>query len=393
MQRPIIVQISAIFYPILAVVGVPANLMTIVILSRGKCGLSKCITRYLVAMAAADLMFIIFNVILFEIKNIYFTHSFLNYTPVCRLNIALGYAAMDCSVWLTVSFTFDRFVAICYQNLRVKYCTEKTAAVAIATVCALNFAKNIPMYFMFERQNIIDNESWFCVVKSSFYSSPVWVAFFWFTIVLTPFTPFVLILLLNALTIRHILSANRVRRGLRGNNNTENHKDPEMESRKKSIMLLLTISGSFILLWLVYVTFDICVQIIDIEYTFTFFDNPLNIMQVTGFMLQSLSSCTNTFIYVAAQTILSSVFVNDTRHSIEKKQQDEHDLEFPVIKRPSVSYKDLRRIIIQIDVTGNRIPIGFDTGTPMSVVPESLYLDRFSDFRLEKSNFELRGYS
>uniref|UniRef100_UPI00398EAD59 FMRFamide receptor-like n=1 Tax=Pristiophorus japonicus TaxID=55135 RepID=UPI00398EAD59 len=261
-------------------------------------------------MATADLMFIIVNVILLEINNIYFTHSFLNYTPVCSLSIALGYAAIDCSVWLTVSFTFDRFVAICYQRLRVKYCTEKTAAVAIATVCALNFAKNIPMYFLFERQKIIDNKSWFCVVKSSFYTSPVWVAFIWFYIVLTPFAPFVLILLLNALTIRHILSANRVRRGLRGNNNTENHKDPEMESRRKSIILLLAISGSFILLWLVNVTYGICVQTIDIEYTFAISDNLLSIMQESGFMLQSLSSCTNTFIYAAAQSKFRKQLIN-----------------------------------------------------------------------------------
>ncbi|XP_067865932.1 uncharacterized protein [Heterodontus francisci] len=45
-----------------------ANLLTIVILSRGKCGLSKCISRYMVAMTTADLLVLIFDVILYEIK-------------------------------------------------------------------------------------------------------------------------------------------------------------------------------------------------------------------------------------------------------------------------------------------------------------------------------------
>ncbi|XP_067865930.1 probable G-protein coupled receptor 139 isoform X1 [Heterodontus francisci] len=68
MDRPILVQIEAVYYPFLAAVGVPANLLTIVILSRGKCGLSKCISRYMVAMTTADLLVLIFDVILYEIK-------------------------------------------------------------------------------------------------------------------------------------------------------------------------------------------------------------------------------------------------------------------------------------------------------------------------------------
>ncbi|XP_067830247.1 probable G-protein coupled receptor 139 [Heptranchias perlo] len=278
-----------------------ANLMTIVILSRGKCGLSKCITRYLVAMAAADLFFIIFDVILNVINNIHFPNSFLNYTPVCSLILILSFASIDCSVWLTVAFTFDRFVAICCQKLRVKYCTEKTAAVVIATVCVLNCLEDIPSYFTFAPQELIDNESWFCTVKSSFYTSPVWVAIHWFDIILTPFAPFVLILLFNALTIRHILMTSRIRRGLRAKNNSENHKDPEMESRRKSIILLLSISGSFILLWFITLTYFICVQIIDFQLMLADYSDPLIIMEQTGYMLQSLSSCTNTFIYAVAQ--------------------------------------------------------------------------------------------
>ncbi|XP_067857679.1 probable G-protein coupled receptor 139 [Heptranchias perlo] len=63
MERPTILRIKDIYYPVLASFGFPANLVTIVILFRGKCGLSKCISIYMVAMATADLLVIIFNVI------------------------------------------------------------------------------------------------------------------------------------------------------------------------------------------------------------------------------------------------------------------------------------------------------------------------------------------
>ncbi|XP_067836645.1 probable G-protein coupled receptor 139 [Heptranchias perlo] len=107
------------------------NLVAIVILSRGKCGLSKCITRYLVGMAAADLLVVITDVLMWRIVEIYFPVSFLTITPVCRLILNLSFAVTAASVWFTVVFTFDRFVAICCQKLKTKYCTEKTAAVVI----------------------------------------------------------------------------------------------------------------------------------------------------------------------------------------------------------------------------------------------------------------------
>uniref|UniRef100_UPI00398F7FE9 probable G-protein coupled receptor 139 n=1 Tax=Pristiophorus japonicus TaxID=55135 RepID=UPI00398F7FE9 len=301
MDRPILAQIEAVYYPILAVFGVPANLFTIVILSRGKCGLSVCISRYLVAMAAADLLVLIFDVILYEIKEIYFPRSFLNYTLICSLNSSLAFAAIECSVWLTVAFTFDRFIAICYHKLRVKYCTEKTAAVIITTVCGLGLLVNIPLYFANDFGEIVDNIQWFCVVKSTFYTVPIWKAYCWFHVILTPFAPFVLIALLNALTIRHIVQASRVRRGLRGSKTGESHNDPEMENRRKSIILLLTISGSFILLWMVTSLYEICVQITDTQLFRTDYADPFTIMEHSGYMLQRLSSCTNTVIYAVGQ--------------------------------------------------------------------------------------------
>ncbi|GCB65894.1 hypothetical protein scyTo_0010026 [Scyliorhinus torazame] len=47
MGKVVILLVKDIYYPILAAFGLPANLMTIVILSRGNCGLSKCITAYM----------------------------------------------------------------------------------------------------------------------------------------------------------------------------------------------------------------------------------------------------------------------------------------------------------------------------------------------------------
>uniref|UniRef100_UPI00398E9B50 probable G-protein coupled receptor 139 n=1 Tax=Pristiophorus japonicus TaxID=55135 RepID=UPI00398E9B50 len=298
---PPILQAVMIYYPIIAAIGIPANVVTIVILSRGKCGLSRCITRYLVTMAAADLLVIINDVILVRINDYYFPTTFLLITPMCSFGAALVHAVTDISVWLTIAFTFDRFVTICCQNLRTKYCTEKTASLVIGTVCLLFCIKNIPWFFIYVPYYIIDNVPWLCKVKPEYYTVTAWVAFGWINRCLTPLLPIFLILLLNALTVGYIMAASRVRRRLRSSKNVVNHNDPEMENRRKSIILLFAISGNFILLWMAYVIFFLLYQITN-HYYFTGFNDPMLIADSTSYMLLLLSCCTNTCIYAVTQT-------------------------------------------------------------------------------------------
>ncbi|XP_067835812.1 probable G-protein coupled receptor 139 [Heptranchias perlo] len=289
------------------------NLVAIVILSRGKCSLSKCISVYLVGMAVADLMVVIISVILKWIGMIYFRGSFLHITPVCSCITSLNAAVTVVSVWFTVAFTFDRFVAICCEKLKNEYCTERTAAVVLGTVSVLGCLQSVPWYFTLNPVYIVDNVPWFCETKPSFRTSPALAAYDMYHLILTPCVPFCLILLLNVLTVRRILVSSRVRRALRARSNGENQSDPEMENRKKSIILLFSISGSFILLWLTQVVFYIYVRIADIQYYYSFSD-PVYITQQTATMLQLLSSCTNTCIYVLTQNKFRKELKNAIHH-------------------------------------------------------------------------------
>ncbi|XP_067870221.1 probable G-protein coupled receptor 139 [Heterodontus francisci] len=291
----------AIYYTTLAAIAVPVNLVAIVILSLGRCGLSRCITRYLLSMAVTDLLVIITAVLLNRIPAVYFPNSFLSITPLCRLIITLIYASRDSSVWLTVTFTFDRFVAICCHKLKTKFCTEQMAAVIIGMVFALSCLINIPWYFIHEPIYIINNVPWYCRLKEIRYTSPIWAAFHWTDRILTPCLPFFLILFLNALTVRHILVASRFRRSFRAQINGENQGDPEMQNRRKSIVLLFAISGSFILLWMTYF-----VQFFYDRFTNGYkikgFSDPKFSLRESTNMLQLLSCCTNTFIYTVTQS-------------------------------------------------------------------------------------------
>ncbi|XP_067870092.1 probable G-protein coupled receptor 139 [Heterodontus francisci] len=279
------------------------NLAVIVILPRGRCGLSRCITYYLVSMAVTDLLVIITAVIINRIAMYYFPFSFLNITPVSGLRVALNFAAIDSSVWLTVLFTFDRFIAICCKKLKIKYCSKKTAARVIGTVCALSCLNNTFVYFICEPAYIINNVPWICRIKSIFYTSPAWIAYDWIHRILVPCLPFILILLLNALTVRHILAASGARRRLRAHSNGETQSDPEMEKRRNSIVLLFCVSGTFILLYLVQFVSFLYVRIASISYFSGSNFNVSNfILEESAYMLQFLSSCINPFIYAGTQS-------------------------------------------------------------------------------------------
>ncbi|XP_062891253.1 probable G-protein coupled receptor 139 [Mobula hypostoma] len=273
------------------------NVLAIVIPSRGKYGLSKEVTRYLMAMAAADLLVVFLDLVLRHILLVYREASnSLRNIPVCNVHAALRYAANDCSVWFTVMFTFDRFVAIRCQNLKAKYCTERTAAVVLGTVAALSCLKNVFWYFLLSGIYWMFNVPWFFQLSSAAMISVAWTVVDFGSYILTPVIPFVVILLLNVLTIRHVLVTSRARRRLRGRNSGDSSKDSEMENRRKSIILLLVVSANFIVLWMLFAVQTLWMRLLYFSAAF-----PPMTMRELGYMLQLLSCCTNTALYALTQ--------------------------------------------------------------------------------------------
>ncbi|XP_069779363.1 probable G-protein coupled receptor 139 [Narcine bancroftii] len=303
------------FFPPFKMYG-ETNLVAIVILSRGKCGLSGSVTCYVVGMAVADLLVVFSDVLLRWTVDLHFPPTFLYITPVCCLKMWLIFAVTVTSVWLTVAFTFDRFLAICYENLKAKYCTERTAAVVIGTVSVLSCLETTPWGIIYEPIKVVGSIPWGCALKQAFMASPVWSTFDMFHRILTPCVPFFLILLLNTLTVKRILVASRVRRLLRGCGNVENEKDPEMENRRRSIVLLFSISGSFLLLWVTQVVFYFYRRISK-EYVYSAYD-PRFITENASGMLQLLGSCTNTCIYTVTQSKFREELKNAVKYPLRR---------------------------------------------------------------------------
>uniref|UniRef100_UPI00398F38E6 probable G-protein coupled receptor 139 n=1 Tax=Pristiophorus japonicus TaxID=55135 RepID=UPI00398F38E6 len=301
MVRPTILQFRDIYYPFLATFGVPANLLTIVILLRGNCGLSKSVSVYMGAMVTADLLVMIFNVVMHHICAYHFPHSFLSYTAVCKFIIYINSTSLNMSVWYTVLFTVDRFVSICCQKFKTKYCKVRKAAAVITTASVLIYFQSLPFLVAYKFERIIHNIHWGCLPRIDFFTSPAGVGFSWLQSALARWIPFALILLFNCLTVRRILVASRARSRLRGHS-SENQSDPEMENRRKSIILLFSVSGSLMVLWLTAMVSFLTTGLTNTAHYRGDYTAPAYIATETGYMLMYLSSCTNTCIYAVTQT-------------------------------------------------------------------------------------------
>ncbi|XP_048382064.1 probable G-protein coupled receptor 139 [Stegostoma tigrinum] len=315
MEYPIILQIERIYYPILSAVGVIVNAVAMIILSRRNCGLSKCITCYLLAMSAADLMLVIFDVLLNRINNIHFTVTFLHITPLCALRIVLFLMALDNSVWFTVAFTFDRFIAICFHNFKSKYSHKRMATTVIGAISIVSCLHSVPWYFVFAPSFVTDNVPWFCILTPEYHTALFWRVYEWIHSIMTPSLPIILILVFNILTVRNVIMSNRVRLRLRGYGNGESKIDPEIINRRKSIVLLFTLSANFIVLWMPNVVHSFGWQNVNYNYEDKTNSDPIFVFQEFGFMLRLLCSCTNTCIYILTQSKFREELKNGLKYS------------------------------------------------------------------------------
>lgn len=149
---------------------------------------------------------------------------------------------------------------------------------------------------MYAPRLTVDSVKWGCRPKRAYFISGCWLFFSWMCSISLPYLPFLLILLFNGLTVRNIIAANRVRRRLKALDG----KDTEAENRRKSIVLLLTVSGAFILLWTTVAVTFICTRV-TVNFAGGDHTSPSYIANDVGVFLMHISSCANTCIYGMTQ--------------------------------------------------------------------------------------------
>eukprot|EP00064_Thunnus_orientalis_P001950 superscaffoldBa00000133_g1954 len=301
------VTLQEVFYPALAAVGIPSNIITLLIIWRRNCMLSRSSTFYLMAISVADNLVLIFIVVLELSVKYHQQEPFWSYEPWCNLRDIFNYGAYNASTWLVVVFTVERFVAIHTWKMKTKICTSRCAAWTITAVFLLSHFFAIPYYW--SNVSVFENNQTRCIYKPEAPSHFIH-ALVWFQTLQAYILPFLIILTLNGLTLRLISLSNRVH--ITTDLTSRVHKVmPLLRSRRrKSVVLLVTVSMSFVLLSVTRVITQIILRTTHM-YTLDRNDYSLliNIAADTGTMLSLTNAAANMYLYVCTQSKFRQEFL------------------------------------------------------------------------------------
>uniref|UniRef100_UPI00398E570B probable G-protein coupled receptor 139 n=1 Tax=Pristiophorus japonicus TaxID=55135 RepID=UPI00398E570B len=294
------VTIQKIYYPTLCAIGIPANLLTVYTIHCRKCGMSKVARLYLISLAIADTLCLFWGGLI-DLSLVWLVDNpFWNSSPWCGLLTVLEYGSVFSSIWIVIVFTLERYLVLRSTRARQHCLQTKVTIRIILSVVLISHLIALPAYWInqSELQNLTQHNQTLphpvCIYNDSFYSTAV----VWFHTFISGGIPYLLIVLLNCLISQRLYAATRffTQEQLRSINGVT-----AGGLVKKSILILFTVSFTFVLLSLPrFVTYCI----LRTAYNTPMHDRNdysqlINLLADLGIMLQWLNSAINSLLYCA----------------------------------------------------------------------------------------------
>nr|XP_023015078.1 uncharacterized protein LOC111504644 isoform X2 [Leptinotarsa decemlineata] len=162
--------VQRVFVPILLCLGLAGNTVTVMVLTRRR--MRSSTNTYLSALAIADIIQLIFGFLLsFEHYNNIHDKKYELYWRFYGLTHWLCDAASGTSAWLAVSFTVERYIAVCHPMKGRIFCTERRAKSLIVIVyifCLLTTATTAFEYQLDFNEDCIER----CPLASAQHQQP-----------------------------------------------------------------------------------------------------------------------------------------------------------------------------------------------------------------------------
>nr|KAG5695269.1 hypothetical protein BaRGS_028204 [Batillaria attramentaria] len=125
--------------------GLVGNALAVMVLTRRTMHTST--NCFLTALAIWDSVVLLHSLLLMSLGEIvpgFFTHA-LPYVIVYLYPVAL--VAQTATVWLTVSFTVERYIAVCHPLKAASMCTIQRARIVIVIISVISVLYNMPRWF------------------------------------------------------------------------------------------------------------------------------------------------------------------------------------------------------------------------------------------------------
>ncbi|XP_013404267.1 growth hormone secretagogue receptor type 1 [Lingula anatina] len=135
---PVALAVDRYVTPIWYVVGIIGNAIACAIWCSSSMRKSNTAAYYLAALAASDLLFLIFHIVM-ELK-IAWNIATINYPVLCEVFMIVYYTPQYLSPMLVLAFTAERFFAVCFPLKVGLHCTKLRAKVTVFVIIAATFS-------------------------------------------------------------------------------------------------------------------------------------------------------------------------------------------------------------------------------------------------------------
>lgn len=239
--------VQRILVPIVTTFGVIANIINILVLSQ-KVMRTSSTNIYLTGLAICDVLYLIlvFSLTFKHYSSIAHTKEFNFYK--FHLGKALADVFSNTGVWLTLTFTIERYIGVCYPMKGRIWCTPQRAKIITIMVCILVTIITFPEFFESKIAKVITddkNKTIWRGVSTSFGSSKSYqIGYRNMTQALFTFIPLILLCLFNTFLIRAVYKSRKQRRTMTQistNHKDDRHDRQTKEQQKITIMLIIVV--------------------------------------------------------------------------------------------------------------------------------------------------------
>lgn len=264
-----------ILIPIIVTLGITGNCCNIAVFSRPKMRTSTNI--YLTNLAIFDTLYLIFmlTLSLMPCRDKHQDATNYYYFPYGR---ALSDLFGNCSVWVTVCFTLERYIGVCHPMRGKAICTVQRAKLITFAVFILCLANTLPSFFEMEvyeqrieivsdtmdpairssnkTPNVINDQSlttdgfiqqarinytevYYECVQSEFGKRESYkFGYYWWYIIIFTFVPLILLSVFNMFLIKSVWNANSRRKLLSQSHVIGDHSNQSIEQQRVTTMLI-----------------------------------------------------------------------------------------------------------------------------------------------------------
>ncbi|CAF0923468.1 unnamed protein product [Rotaria sp. Silwood1] len=240
-------------WPIITCFGVTGNILAIIVLTKRRMIMSST-NNYLAALALVDIAYLILTLILNTFQHPCFTGTSLSaiLLTVCR---PIADFSSNTSVWLTVTFTVERWVAVTYPLQSRTWCTVSRARKIIISVMCAALICTTPSVFEMKlvrsvtiKNSTNPNEK--SLLTSRIYAKPTALGssllyhqlYFNFVTFAIIWIPLLLLAIFNTILIIHVhRSKQNEHRNSEGIQLRRHNQNSQGEQRKITIMLIAVV--------------------------------------------------------------------------------------------------------------------------------------------------------